>query len=94
MRSPTAANNASTCSRCAAPQAWLAYRPVMPSPTLAGVLGMARTIRAWPPSHCDKAVRLTPAAMLTTVVCARRCAWTCPHASRNTCGLVASTHSA
>ncbi|KAG0742270.1 hypothetical protein G6F24_016524 [Rhizopus arrhizus] len=43
------------------------------APTLAGVFGMARTMRAWPPSHSDSDASSTPAAMLTTVAAADRC---------------------
>jgi hypothetical protein len=62
----------------------------MPDSTSAGVLGMARTMRLWPPSQRARSPTRTPAAMVTTSALPTSGAR--PRATSRSCwGLTAST---
>ena len=65
-------------------------KPEAPLPTAAGVLGIARTIRARPSAACSKAASFTPAAIEMTKAGAFDTATKCPSAAQASCGLVQS----
>ncbi|MNV36314.1 hypothetical protein D3C71_1277870 [compost metagenome] len=92
---PALASTRSACWRWAGLTAAVAYRPVTPAPSSAGVLGIARTTAGLPPSQRSSCSLVMPAAMDSTSGCWLRASVdNDAHTSRSTCGLTASTHTA
>jgi hypothetical protein len=84
-----ARSSASATARCAALTLFAATATVMPRPIAAGVLGMART--TLPPQTCSSAAIGVPAMIETTSVEDPTNCFSAGPASRNICGLTATT---